>query len=69
MVISQQASVCWSLHLMEVLNQDLQCRRDQNAEIIQFTHEQIKLLIQEETGKYNNPHHQDFTTTNMKTNK
>lgn len=50
MVISQQASVCRSLHLIEVLEQDLDRLKDQNVEIIRFVHEQIKLL-QEEKDK------------------
>lgn len=50
MVISQQASVCRSLHLMEVLEQDLDRLKDQNTEIIRFTHEQIKRL-QEDKDK------------------
>eukprot|EP00546_Thalassionema_frauenfeldii_P004872 CAMPEP_0178926584 /NCGR_PEP_ID=MMETSP0786-20121207/18629_1 /TAXON_ID=186022 /ORGANISM="Thalassionema frauenfeldii, Strain CCMP 1798" /LENGTH=197 /DNA_ID=CAMNT_0020601753 /DNA_START=9 /DNA_END=599 /DNA_ORIENTATION=- len=50
MVISQQASVCRSLHLIEALEQDLDRLKDQNVEIIRFVHEQIKLL-QEEKDK------------------
>mmetsp|Transcript_4493 Transcript_4493/g.6483 ORF Transcript_4493/g.6483 Transcript_4493/m.6483 type:complete len:259 (-) Transcript_4493:156-932(-) len=50
MVINQQSSVCRSLHLMEVLEQDLDRLKDQNAEIIRFTQEQI-IRLQEEKGK------------------
>mmetsp|Transcript_20870 Transcript_20870/g.23841 ORF Transcript_20870/g.23841 Transcript_20870/m.23841 type:complete len:255 (-) Transcript_20870:295-1059(-) len=47
MVISQQASVCRSLHLMEVLDQDLDLMKDQHLEIIRLMHEQIKLMQEE----------------------
>jgi len=47
MVISQQASVCRSLHLMEVLDQDLDLMKDQHLEIIRLIHEQIKLMQDE----------------------
>lgn len=46
-VIRQQADLCRSFHLLEVLEQDVDRIKDQHVEIIIFLHQQIKEMHEE----------------------